>query len=300
MKSSLLFGTRSNSSAIAKRARSKIQFAYHKKARRGISTVLGMLFMVVIIFTTIIPLFIYVNSVDHQYDTTVVNVGLADQERSMEDLTVYAFGRDESYDMNVLIINDGSISVNIIRIWVMSMDLQRINVFTSENVSAPLNAHDFPLQINPSDKATIENLTLTMILDDPDLDIFNVKVTTARGNVFESNTNPISYNGGEWGTGTNWPWLEIIVRSDEGQDDFQINIVSTPNNFTDTISSEHVLGDYFVILPVLKVGAFNVSVTRVTQKSNPVVLYSEHGYVTEELVLTEIYPIAMVVFIDPD
>ncbi len=277
-----------------------IQFAYHKKARRGISTVLGMLLMVVIIFTTIIPLFIYANSVDNRYDTTVVNMSLIDQERDMEDLTVYAFGRDESYNLNVLIINEGSISVNIIRVWVMSMDLQRINVFTSENVSTALNAHDFPLQINPSDEAEIENLTLTIILENPDKDLFNVKVTTARGNVFESNTNPLSYQGGDWGTGTNWPWLEIIVRSDEGQDDFRVDIVSTPNNFTDTISSEHVLGDYFLILPVLKNGAFNVSVTRVTQKSNPVVLYSAHGNAIEELVLTEMYPIAMIIFIDPN
>ncbi|MCW4037197.1 MAG: hypothetical protein NWF13_00510 [Candidatus Bathyarchaeota archaeon] len=277
-----------------------IQSTCRKKARRGISTVLGVLLMVGILFTTIIPLFIYVNSVNNHYDTTVVNMGIADQERSMEDLTVYAFGRDETCDINVLLVNEGSIAVNITRIWVMSMDLQRTNIFTSENVSAALNAHDLPLQLNPSDKATVENLTLTIIVEDPDKDVFNVEVTTARGNVFASSTNPISYQGGEWGTGTNWPWLEVIVRSDEGQDDFQVDVVGNSNNFTDTIHSEHVLGDYFTILPVLKVGTFNVSVTRVTQKSNPVVLYSEHGYATEELVLTEMYPIAMVIFIDPD
>ncbi|MEE8322710.1 MAG: hypothetical protein V3R57_03700 [Candidatus Bathyarchaeia archaeon] len=276
------------------------QSTYHKKGKRGISTVLGVLLMVGILFTTIIPLFMYVNSVNNYYDTTVVNMGLADQERSMEDLTVYAFARDNSYDINVLLVNEGSIAIHITHIWVMSMDLQRINIFTSENVSAALNAYDFPLQINPSDEAEIENLTLTIILENPDKDLFNVKVTTARGNVFESNTNPLSYQGGDWGTGTNWPWLEIIVRSDEGQDDFRVDIVSTPNNFTDTISSEHVLGDYFLILPVLKNGAFNVSVTRVTQKSNPVVLYSAHGNAIEELVLTEMYPIAMIIFIDPN
>ena len=300
MKSNLLFGTQVISLAFATRVSSMTRSACNRKARRGISTVLAVLFMVAVIFTTVIPLFIYANSVDNRYDTTVIDMGLADQERDMEDLTVYAFGRDESYNLNVLIINEGSISVNIIRVWVMSMDLQRINIFTSENVSAALNAHDLPLQLNPSDEAEIENLTLTIILEDPDKDLFDVKVTTARGNVFESNTNPLSYQGGDWGTGTNWPWLELIVRSDEAQDDFQVDIVSTPNNFTDTISSEHVLGDYFLILPVLQVGAFNVSVTRVTQKNNPVVLYSEHGNAIEELVLTEMYPIAMIIFIDPN
>jgi hypothetical protein len=270
------------------------QSAYRKKERRGVSTVLGVLLMVGILFTTIIPLFIYVNTVNNHYDTTVVNMGIADQERSMEDLTVYAFGRDETYDINVLLVNEGSIAVNITRVWVMSMDLQRTNIFTSENVSAPLNAHDLPLQLNPSDQATIENLTLTIIVEDPDKDVFNIEVTTARGNVFSSDTNPLSYNEGTWGTGMNWPWLEIIVRSDEGQDDFQVDVVGNSNNFTDTIYSEHVLGDYFTIVPVFKIGDYNVTVWKTTQKSSPV----ELG--TEILVVTEIYPISMAIFIDPD
>jgi hypothetical protein len=130
-------------------------------------------------------------------------------------------------------------------------------------------------------------------LDDPEKDLFNVKVTTARGNVFTSSTNPLNYQGGEWGTGTNWPWLEIIVRSDEGQDDFQIDVVGISNDFTDTISSEHVLGDYFTIIPVLKTGNYSVTVTRITQKMNPVVLG------TQILDVTLLEPVCMVIFIDP-
>ena len=273
-----------------------IQTTYHKKGKRGISTVLGVLLMVGILFTTIIPLFIYVNSVNNYYDTTVVNMGIADQERSMEDLTAYAFARDDSYDINVLLVNEGSITINITHIWVMSMDLQRTNIFTSENVSAALNAHDLPLQLNPSDQATIENLTLTstMIVDDPEKDQFNIEITSARGNIFPSDTNPLSYEGGGWGTGTNWPWLEIIVRSDEGQDDFRVDIIGNSNNYTYTITSEHVLGDYFTIVPVFKIGDYNVTVTKTTQQSNPV----ELG--TDILVVTETYPIAMAIFIDPD
>ncbi|MEE8322711.1 MAG: hypothetical protein V3R57_03705 [Candidatus Bathyarchaeia archaeon] len=271
-----------------------IQFAYHKKARRGISTVLGMLLMVVIIFTTIIPLFIYANSVDNHYDTTVVNMGIADQERSMEDLTVYAYGRDNSYDINVILVNEGSIAINITRIWVMSMDLQRINIFTSENVSVALNAYDLPLQLNPSNQMEIENLTLTIIEEDPEKDQFNIETTSARGNIFASSTNYLSYNGGNWGTGMRWPWLEIIIRSDEGQDDFQVDVVSNSNSFTDTITSEHVLGDYLTIIPVLKTGSYNVTATNITQKMNPI----ELG--TQTLIVWELQPISMAIFIDPD
>ncbi|MEE9509761.1 MAG: hypothetical protein V3V81_04625 [Candidatus Bathyarchaeia archaeon] len=280
-----------------------IQSAPHYSIRRGISTVLGVLLMLGILFTTIVPLFIYMNTVDNYYDTTVVNMGIADQERSMEDLTAYAFGRDESNNIHVKLVNIGSITVNISRIWVTSMDLQRTNVFTSQNVSAALNLHDLPLQLNPSNQATIENLTLTIIVENPDqpeLDVFHIEVTTTRGNVFPSGTNPFNYNGGTWSTGMTWPWLEIIICSDEGQDDFEVDIVGDSNNFTDTIYSWNVLGDFFTIIPVIKTGAYNVTVTKTTQKMHPKPLYSQQGNLLEILIVTEVFPISMVIFIDPD
>jgi hypothetical protein len=150
--------------------------------------------MVGILFTTIIPLFIYVNTVDSYYDTTVVNMGIADHERGMEDLTVYAHWSNDSYVVRLQLINDGPISIKVTRIWVMSEDLQRYNLFTSENVSTALNGHDLPLHLNPSNQATIENLTLT-IIDPlyPEKNVFYVEVATARGNVFASSTNPLIY-----------------------------------------------------------------------------------------------------------
>jgi len=256
--------------------------------------------MVGLLFSTIIPYFIARARVDNHYDTTVVNMGIADHERSMEDLTMYAFGRDESEDIYVLLVNDGSITVNITRIWVRRMDLQRTNIFTSQNVSAALNGQDLPLQLNPSDEAMIENLTLTIIVEDPEKDIFTIEVTTARGNVFPTINGPLNYQGGLWGTGLNWPWIEVFVRSDEGQDDFQVDVNSDTANFSDIIHSHHVLGDYFTIIPVPKTGAYNVTATKVTQKMNPVPLYSQQGYIVETLNVTEILPIAMIIFIDPD
>jgi hypothetical protein len=277
-----------------------IHSAYGKKGKRGISTVLVVLVMVGVLFTTVFPLFIYENSVNNYYDTTVVTMGIADHERGMEDVTMYSFGRNESYDIYVLIINDGSTPINITRIWITSMDLQRTNIFTSQNVSAGLNGHDLPLQLNPADTATIENLTLTIIVDDTEKDIFNVEVVTARGNVFTSINGPISYQGGIWGTGLNWPWLEVIIRSDEGQDDFEVEVVGDTNNFTDTIFSWNVLGDFFAIVPVFKTGAYNVTASKTTQKMNPEPLYSQQGKLVETLVVTDMFPISMVVFIDPD
>ncbi len=194
MKSSLLFGHERTNPVIATRVCAMFQSTSRKKAKRGISTVLGVLLMVGILFTTIIPLFMYVNSVNNHYDTTVVNMGLADQERSMEDLTVYTYWENDSSAVRLQLINDGSISINVIRIWVMSEDLERYHLFTSENVSTALNGHDLPLHLNPSNQATIENLTLTIIDPlNPEKNVFYVEVTSDRGNVFASNTNPLRH-----------------------------------------------------------------------------------------------------------
>jgi hypothetical protein len=277
-----------------------IHSAYRKKAKRGVSTVLVVLLMVGLLFSAIIPIFISRARVDNHYDTTVVNMGITDHERGMEDVTFYAFGRDESHDLYVLLVNDGSITVNITRIWVRRIDLQRTNIFTSQNVSAALNGQDLPLQLNPSDKATIENLTLTIIVEDPDKDTFNIEVTTARGNVFPIINGPLNYQGGLWGTGLNWPWIEVFIRSNEGQDDFQVDVVDDTNNFTDTMYSWNVHGDYFTIIPVPKTGAYNVTATKTTQKMSPEPLYSQNGYIVETLNVTEMLPIAMIMFIDPE
>ena len=142
--------------------------------------------MVGILFSTIIPLFIFVNSVDNYYDSTVVSMDIADQERKMEAIDVYAWGSNETgNDIDVLLENKGSITINITRVWVTRTDLERTLVFTSDNESS------LPLQLIASGKSTIDSLDLTPILESNETDYFNIEVMTARGNKFPSKTNPL-------------------------------------------------------------------------------------------------------------
>jgi hypothetical protein len=207
--------------------------------------------MVGILFTTVIPLFIYVNSVDNYYDTTVVNMGIADQERSMEDLIFYAYGKtdDEDEDLiNLFIINQGSITVNVVHVWVVREDLEETLVFTSQNVSIPINGEDLPLQINPSNQVAFGNLTVTSILDpDPNKNYFNVYITTARGNKFSSSTNPLHKNGGGWGTSGNWPWIDVRINSGDGSNDFTIRIICDTIGFDEYWYAFKINGPYSLV-----------------------------------------------------
>jgi hypothetical protein len=262
------------------------------KTKRGLSTVLGVLLGVGILFTTVIPLFLYVNSVNNYYDATVVNMGIADQERSMEDLIFYTYGHTDEGDelFDLFIINPGSITLNVTHVWVVRTDLEDEGtlVFSSQNVSAPINGVSLPLQLAPSNQMTIQNLTVTTILDtDPDKNYFNVYITTARGNKFPSSTNPLHKNG-NWGTSGNWPWIDVRINSDDGSDDFTINIKCDTIGYDESWFAYHINGPYSLICKLPDIGAYNVTAWR-----------DDVNLGTHQCFLTVLYPIAYVYYEDP-
>ena len=235
-----------------------IRHVSRRRKKRGISTVLGILFMVGILFTSVIPLFMYVNEVNNYYDRTVVDLKIADQERSMEDLTVYAFGHNETA-IDVFIINSGPISLNITHIWIMRKDLQDTLIFNSTN------CEDLPLQLIASRQATIENLTLTPIITGTEsMDYFNIEVATERGNKYSSQNNPIHrISSGEWESSTQELQIQVIVKSDWGLDIYLVEVEGVDNStsgFYDRTESFQLHGDFFTIFSIPKIGSYNVTV----------------------------------------
>jgi len=214
--------------------------------------------MVGILFTTIIPLFIYVNEVNNYYDRTVVNMKIADQERSMEDLDVYAFGHSQTSEkIDVFLVNRGSVSLNVTRIWVMRKDLQKTLIFTSVNLSC------LPLQLDASAQITIENLSLTTILESENLNYFNIEVATERGNKYPSITNPLHKTAFGWETGVQDFQIQVIVLSDWGLNEYKVETIGADNStsgFYDIVKSYQVHGDFFTIIPVPRAGSYNVTV----------------------------------------
>lgn len=242
-----------------------LRCVYRRRTKRGVSTILGILLMVGILFTSVIPLFMYVNEVNNYYDRTVVDLKIEDQERSMEDLTVYAFGHDNtSTAIDVFLINTGPVSLNITRIWVMSRDLNKTLIFDSTNLTS------LPLQLIASNQTTIEMLDLVSILMYPDpngekVDYFNIEVATNRGNKYSSQTNSLHKIQGGWETGTQNFQIQVIIVSDWGLSTYRIEVDGADNStsgFYDRVESFQIHGEFFTVIPVPKVGSYLVTVSK--------------------------------------
>jgi len=244
----------------------------YRKRRRGVASVLGILLMVGILITSILPTFLYVNEVNNYYDRTAVDLKITDNERSLENLEVYAYGHNET-SVDVFIVNRAPLASNISRVWVLNNTLQDAWIFNSTN------RPDLPLFLGASEQITLR-------LDFTDINevdnSFNIEVTTERGNKFSSTTNPLTYTTeGEWQTGTMEFQIQVIVQSDQGQDRYLIQIFG-PESHYDFVDSATVQGMFFSIFSVPQAGQYNVTVHNIKSGSYLV------GNMTR--ILTWIYP----------
>jgi len=137
------------------------------RANSGIATVLGMLIFIGVLFTCVIPLFLYVNQVNSFYNQRVVEMSQFDQDRETENLLVYAFPVGNLTQLNVYIKNKCALEVRVVRVWVNQI---------SYNIS---------LILSGVSEGNLQNITISIPGN------FDIWVTTERGNVFASFTNTI-------------------------------------------------------------------------------------------------------------
>ena len=223
---------------------------YHK--RKGVASILGTLIMVGILMTTILPTFIYINEVNNYYDRTVVDLKITDNERSLENLEVYAYGHTQN-EVDVFIINRAPLASNISRIWISNNTLQDVWFFDLTNSSDQL-----PLYLVAAEQATLR-LDFTGISVEESSYI--IDVTTDRGNKFSSDTNPLTLaTGGEWQTGTSEFKIQVLILSNVGSDDYRID-VNQSDSYTDFIEVTGVQGQFFCLFDAPQAGDYNVTVT---------------------------------------
>jgi len=253
----------------------------YRKRKRGVASVLGILLMVGILITSILPTFLYVNEVNNYYDRTVVDLKITDNDRSMENLEVYAYGHTED-EVDVLIVNRAPLASNISRIWVLNNTLQDAWIFNSTNHP------DLPLYLGAAEQTTLR-------LDFTGITVvgcsYIIEVTTDRGNKFSSVTNPLtSEAGGLWQTGSMEFNIQVIVQSKQGNDRYLIKIYGPENHF-DFVDSTTVQGQFFSVFSVPQAGGYNVTVQNIKGVSY---------YVPENqtVVLSWIYPTAFCQFDD--
>jgi len=255
---------------------------YHKK-KRGIASVLGVLLMVGILITSILPTFLYVNEVNNYYDRAVVNMKIYDDDHTLEKLEIHAYGHNDTA-VDVFVINRSPLAVNLTRIWVMRTDCKYAWIYDCDNLQ------DLPFQMGGSEQKTF-TFDFSEILDNNSLKSFNFEVSTARGNKFSAETNPLTYSDTMgWQTGTPDFNIQVIVLSTQGQDRYLIEIHGLNGTHYDWIDSATIQGQFFCIFSVPQVGKYNVTVTNIKG--------SNYQVGNQTVILTWIYPNAFCQFDD--
>lgn len=158
-----------------------------------------MLLMVCMLFTAVIPLFLYVNRVNNLYNTTVQGDTDANQIKSLEELDVFAYPVGENFTLlNIIIKNTGVIPVKIVRLWVTELDTHATQFWDETEIT------EFQTEISPSTYQLIYNLSIADF-GVGERSLF-VKLTSERGNIFPSNSNPLLFTGEGWKGSTSDPF----------------------------------------------------------------------------------------------
>lgn len=146
---------------------------YHRK---GISSILGTLVFIGIMFSAVLPMFMMMRQADVYYEQEKMYTNQLDEERVLEDVEVYLAPTDDDYVLTL--VNMGEVPVRIIRVWENEHSTD-VNELLPTQTSSDLAAIDFS-------HAPVEN------------DNFEIRVTTERGNTFLNENGILTYGDGEW------------------------------------------------------------------------------------------------------
>ena len=217
------------------------------KSKSAMSTVLGMLIFVGILFTCVMPFFLYINQVNSLYDQTVIEMKQQDQDRALENIEVYAYPLNETSDqISLYIKNQCPLTVEIVRIWVN-------NDFCSCNI-----------QISGMNWSITNPINVT--LPESNSSLFHVKVTTARGNSFSSRTNPLSYTAGSGWSGGGELSINIVISRDyHGRVTYHIRVTKVGDSsiiFDDDVTLVGNTPSYFKKIGIGVPDIYNVEITK--------------------------------------
>jgi hypothetical protein len=185
--------------------------------KRGLVNVLGMLVMVGVFISAVIPLFLYVNQVNSFYNENIEEMTFQDQLKDSEKIDVLAYPVGESFTMmNVQVKNIGSTPVKVVRIWISEIANQTSQLWNETHVPAMQDP------IPPATQRTFYNLSLAVFNSDEML--LSVKLTTERGRMFASRTNPIWISEGGWSGDYSFPYnIQFVLESPKGQGTWKID-----------------------------------------------------------------------------
>jgi flagellin-like protein len=151
----------------------------HLRKRRAVSSILGTLIFIGILFTAVIPMTLVMKQADTVYTQRLHEAEVSDDERLREKLTTSAFPVTEnSTEIKVKVENKGDVAAEVVRIWTN-------DEYHSADTVISCNSYAV---LGPYNASVVNNSSLS------------VRVVTARGNVFESISGGLYFSDGAWFT----------------------------------------------------------------------------------------------------
>jgi len=152
------------------------------RGRRGTSTIFGTLIFIAILFSSVVPMYLYMRQADAIFEKRKHELNRLDEEREGENIHVYVFNKTTSPEsLTLRVENWGDLVVDIERIWI-------------NDTCYPLD--DFNVQ--PENWLEEELTGFTPVTDTR----YFIKVATDRGNVFSTESGSLYCDeSGNWETG---------------------------------------------------------------------------------------------------
>jgi hypothetical protein len=177
---------------------------YNRKInnRKGISTILGTIIFIGILFTSIIPMYISMNQADTYAIQKKDELEMLDQQRLREDCIAYLYptGPNAPLNLSIMATNVGPEIIHIVRFWIND------KYYTVDNENSTLK---------PYESKVLASLNPHPVIGDT----FNAYLTSDRGNIFTNEGASITYVeyniNGTGGWGTNEYLLNVLMNGNK-------------------------------------------------------------------------------------
>ena len=140
-------------------------------SKKGISSIIGTLIFIGILFSAIAPMFLVMRQSDVFYEISKQEIELEEDNKQREQLVVYGYGSEGTTNIYVHVQNRGIVPVEVERVW-----------FNDEY-------HTDPAQISPLEAVTLGPYDMT----DTGSEIM-LRVVTSTGNIFTSDLGKLYWD----------------------------------------------------------------------------------------------------------
>jgi len=163
-----------------------------RRGRRGVSTILGTIIFIAILFTAVIPMQLVMKQADGIYERKVLEMKHRDDERDREDIEIWVYPSetDSSDNITVEVHNKCEVNVRILRVWI-------------NDTAHPVDPDNAMLQ--PMEEVVLGEYTVNA----KEGSKYDVRVATGHGNSYESETGILAYTGSEWET--EWFGINVVI-----------------------------------------------------------------------------------------